>query len=61
MPTRAKAAGAGVQALRSDMARNLRPTPAKDQKGKYKFHVATLERLSVRLVQCACSLSSRQK
>jgi hypothetical protein len=26
------------------MARNLRPTPAKDQKGKYKFHVATLKR-----------------
>jgi hypothetical protein len=58
---RAKAAGAGVQALRSDLAKNLRPTPAKDQKGEYKFHLATLEGLSVCLMQCACSLFSKQK
>jgi hypothetical protein len=61
MPTGAKAVGAGVQALRSDLAKNLRPTPAKDQKGEYKFHLATLERLSVRLLQRACSLFPKQK
>jgi len=42
--TRAKAAGAGVQALRSDLARNLRSTPFKDQERNCKLHVATLKR-----------------
>jgi len=61
MPTRALKLLALEYKLCEVIWQKICATPAKDQKGKYKFHVATLESLSVRLMQCACSLFSEQK